>query len=78
MFNDFISKDTDFFVEKMRKAFTIQCKSFSHCFNKKILTYLRLKFEQKMLTVEVVSFEQPGPGVCLGARAVPDKLGFQE
>ena len=38
-FTDFITKHTDFFVEKMREAFAMQ--KASHIFSTKILAYLR-------------------------------------
>ena len=56
-----------FFVEKMREAFAVQ--KLLTFFQQKILAYLRyyhLKFYIS-LTNDVVSFEQPGPGLVYNA-----------
>ena len=51
----------------MREAFALllQCKSFSHFFNKKYwqISDINVLNFNDMLTNDVVSFEQPGPGV---------------
>ena len=54
MFNHFITKYTDIFVEKM-------CKSFSHLFWQ-ILDINIWKFNET-LTNDIVSFEQLGPEI---------------
>ena len=54
-----------FFAEKMRVAFTLHCKSYSHFFSKKfqhICISLDLNFNESLIN-DIVSFEQLGPGV---------------
>ena len=57
MFDDFITKHTDIFSEKMREAFALQ--KFHTIFQQKILAYFKM-FEILILTNNLVSFEQPG------------------
>ena len=52
-----------FFAEKMRVAFALHCKSYSHFFSKKcqhICVSLNVNFNES-LTNDIVSFEQLGP-----------------
>ena len=60
MFYDFLTKYTDIFVEKMR-----ECKSFLHFFNKKYwhIWDTNIWIFNVLLTNDIVSFEQPGPGL---------------
>ena len=60
-----------------------KCKSYSHCFSKNISAYAILVDHQRfndMLTNNIVSFEQLGPGclsVCFSARQIPSKNCLQ-
>ena len=58
-----MTKYTDIYYKS--ESSILQCKSFSHFFNKKYWRFEILTFEilMKHLTNNVVSFEQPGP-VC--------------
>ena len=53
-----VTKYTDIFIEKMREAFALHCKSFSHFFNKKYWRLLEADVWNfsKTLTKDVVSF----------------------
>ena len=54
----------------------MQCKSFSHFFNKKYwqISDINVSNFNNTLTNHVVSFEQPGPGFLLFFSAVASKL----
>ena len=62
MYYNFIIKYTDIFVEKKCEKL-LQCKSFSHLFNKKYWHILDIKVLNlnETLTNDIVCFEQPGP-----------------
>ena len=63
MFYDFITKYTDFFVEKIREAFAMQ--KLHIFFNKKYweISDIKVWNFNETLTNDVVSFKQPGPEV---------------
>ena len=65
MFYNFITKCSEFFVEKIREAYA----KASHIFSTKILgnfRYFNVRNFNETLTNDVVTFEQPGPVVYHG------------
>ena len=65
MVKDFITKYTDIFLlKKMREAFALQ-KAFHIFFSTKIrhISDINVRNFNETLPNDVVSFEQPGPGV---------------